>query len=34
MTAAWSPQLDRDVDTVGLVKPLVRQEKPPVYAEF
>lgn len=34
MTAVWSPQLDRDVDTVGLVKPLAAPEKPPVYAEF
>lgn len=34
MTAVWSPQLDRDVDTVGLVKPLEAQEKPSVYAEF
>lgn len=34
MTAVWSPQLDRDVDTVGLVKPLAAREKPTVYAEF
>jgi ribosomal-protein-alanine N-acetyltransferase len=34
MTAVWSPQLDRDVDTVGLVKPLELREKPSVYAEF
>ena len=34
MTAVWSPQLDRDVDTVGLVKALAAQQKPPVYAEF
>lgn len=34
MTAAWSPQLDRDVDTVGLVKALAVAEKPPGYAEF
>lgn len=34
MTAVWSPQLDRDVDTVGLVKPLAPQPKAPAYAEF
>jgi ribosomal-protein-alanine N-acetyltransferase len=34
MTAVWSPQLDRDVDTVGLVKPLAQREKPAVYGEF
>jgi ribosomal-protein-alanine N-acetyltransferase len=34
MTAVWSPQLDRDVDTVGLVKPLQAGEKPSAYAEF
>lgn len=34
MTAAWSPQLDRDVDTVGLVKRLSVQERTPIYAEF
>jgi len=34
MTAAWSPQLDRDVDTVGLVKPLAVRETVPIYAEF
>lgn len=34
MTAAWSPQLDRDVDTVGLVKSLDARAQPPVYAEF
>jgi ribosomal-protein-alanine N-acetyltransferase len=34
MTAVWSPQLDRDVDTIGLVKPLEAREKPSIYAEF
>jgi ribosomal-protein-alanine N-acetyltransferase len=34
MTAVWSPQLDRDVDTVGLVKSLAAQEKAQAYAEF
>lgn len=34
MTAVWSPQLDRDVDTVGLVKRLAVKAKAPNYAEF
>jgi [ribosomal protein S18]-alanine N-acetyltransferase len=34
MTAVWSPQLDRDVDTVGLVKSLAARDKRAVYAEF
>jgi ribosomal-protein-alanine N-acetyltransferase len=34
MTVVWSPQLDRDVDTVGLVKMLDVKEKRSVYAEF
>jgi ribosomal-protein-alanine N-acetyltransferase len=34
MTAAWSPQLDRDVDTVGLVKRFEAAPQPPAYAEF
>jgi ribosomal-protein-alanine N-acetyltransferase len=34
MTAIWSPKLDRDVDTVGLVKRLTVADKVDVYAEF
>ncbi|MDB5525686.1 MAG: rimI [Rhizobium sp.] len=34
MTAAWSPQLDRDVDTIGMVKAIAVKEKQLVYAEF
>lgn len=34
MTAVWSPQLDREVDTVGLIKALDPPEKPAVYGEF
>jgi ribosomal-protein-alanine N-acetyltransferase len=34
MTASWSPQLDRDVDTVGLVKRLQPAETQRVYSEF
>jgi ribosomal-protein-alanine N-acetyltransferase len=34
MTATWSPQLDRDVDTVGMVKPLVAEDRTPGYGQF
>jgi ribosomal-protein-alanine N-acetyltransferase len=34
MTAVWSQQLDRDVDTIGLVKAFPQQEPGPVYSEF
>jgi ribosomal-protein-alanine N-acetyltransferase len=34
MTATWSPQLDRDVDTVGMVKPLVAEQNAPGYGQF
>jgi ribosomal-protein-alanine N-acetyltransferase len=34
MTAIWSPKLDRDVDTVGLVKRLTVTERVDAYAQF
>lgn len=34
MTAIWSPKLDRDVDTVGLVKRIAVAQAASVYAEF
>ena len=34
MTAIWSPLLDRDVDTVGLVKRLVEEKSGGGYSEF
>ncbi|MBL0374818.1 GNAT family N-acetyltransferase [Rhizobium sp. KVB221] len=34
MTATWSPKLDREVDTVGLIKHLAVPERPVVYGEF
>lgn len=36
MTTAWSAKLDRDVDTVGLIKDLVDEEddRPQGYGEF
>ncbi len=34
MTTAWSPKLDRDVDTVGLVKQLVEERSGSGYSEF
>jgi ribosomal-protein-alanine N-acetyltransferase len=34
MTTAWSPKLDRDVDTVGLVKRLVEEKTGSGYNEF
>jgi ribosomal-protein-alanine N-acetyltransferase len=34
MTTTWSAKLDRDVDTVGLVKILVKPEEVTPYSEF
>lgn len=34
MTAVWSPQLDREVDTVGMVKAITQGERAQAYGEF
>jgi ribosomal-protein-alanine N-acetyltransferase len=34
MTAIWSPKLDRDVDTIGMIKHLTVSTDVNVYAEF
>jgi [ribosomal protein S18]-alanine N-acetyltransferase len=34
MTTAWSARLDRDVDTIGLVKRLVEEKNAEPYGEF
>lgn len=34
MTTAWSPKLDRDVDTVGLVRRLAEEKSGSGYSEF
>jgi hypothetical protein len=34
MTAIWSPKLDRDVDTIGMIKQLTVSTDVNVYAEF